>query len=187
MSKIKMPNRPTLLYPAILAGADVGGKPNYATIGACGVINLEPMLYISLKETHYTTSGVKENGYFSVNVPSADLARKTDLCGVVSGREFNKAELFTAFYDDAGKAPLIRECPINMLCKVAKTLPMSGFEMFFGEIVAVYINEDCLTNGKLDPLKVNPMVMMYPDYFALGQVAGAVYQDGMAYKKSLSV
>lgn len=76
LKKIKMPNKPAMLYPTILVGADVNGKPNYVTIGACGVVNLEPMLYISLKDTHYTTIGVKENGYFSVNLPSADMVQR---------------------------------------------------------------------------------------------------------------
>lgn len=187
MKKIKMPNTPTMVYPTILAGANVNGKPNYATIGACGVVNLEPMLYISLKETHYTTLGVKENGYFSVNLPSADIIQKTDFCGVVSGKISDKSEIFTPFYDESGKAPMINECPINILCKVIQSMPMSGFIMFFGEIVAVYADEECLTDGKIDPIKSNPIVMMYPSYFELGRAIGSVYQDGMAYKKSLGV
>lgn len=52
LKKIKMPNRPAMLFPTILVGADVNGRPNYCTVGACGVVSLEPMLYVSLKETH---------------------------------------------------------------------------------------------------------------------------------------
>lgn len=35
MKKVKMPNKPAILYPTIVVGVDVNGKPNYATIGAC--------------------------------------------------------------------------------------------------------------------------------------------------------
>jgi len=28
MKKVKMPNKPAMLYPTILVGADVNGKPN---------------------------------------------------------------------------------------------------------------------------------------------------------------
>ncbi|HWR42217.1 flavin reductase family protein [Sporomusa sp.] len=118
MNKVKVPNRPFGPFPTILAGADVMGKPNYVTVGACGVVSLQPVLYISLKSTHYTTIGVKENGFFSVNIPSADMVQKTDYCGVVSGKTTDKSKLFTAFYDELGKAPMISECPMNMLCKV---------------------------------------------------------------------
>lgn len=179
-----MPNKPAMLFPTILVGADVKGKPNYCTVGACGVVNLEPMLYISLKDTHYTTSGVKENGCFSVNLPSADLVRKTDFCGMVSGKTTDKSAIFTPFYDELGRAPMIRECPVNMLCKVTESIPVSGFEMFLGEIVAVYAAEEGLTDGQIDPQKINPIAMMYPAYFALGRNVGAVYHDGMTYKQS---
>lgn len=186
MKKIKLANRPVGPFPTILAGADVNGKPNYVTIGACGVVSLEPVLYISLKSTHYTTAGVKENGYFTVNIPSGEMVKKTDYCGVVSGRDVDKSKLFTSFYDDLGKAPMIKECSMNLLCKVINSVPMFGFEMFFGEIVAVYADERCLTDGKLDPLKVNPMIMMGATYFNLGQVVGQAFQEGMEFKKSHS-
>jgi flavin reductase (DIM6/NTAB) family NADH-FMN oxidoreductase RutF len=187
LKKIKMPNRPAMPFPTILVGADVNGRPNYCTVGACGVVNLEPMLYVSLKETHYTTTGIKASGFFSVNLPSPDLAEKTDFCGVVSGKTTDKSELFTPFYDESGRAPMIHECPINMLCKVTQTITLSGFAMFLGEIVAVYADEKGLTDGQIDPVKINPMVMMYPSYFELGKVVGTVFKDGNDYKKSLGI
>lgn len=174
-----------LVYPAVLVGADVGGRPNYAAVGACGVVNLEPMLYVSLKDSHHTAAGVRETGAFSVNLPPAGLVAKTDYCGVVSGKTADKAALFTAFYDAAARAPLIAECPVNILCKVARSIPVAGFTMHLGQIVAVYVAEEAVTDGKPDPVKINPVVMMYPSYFALGQALGAVYQDGLAYKKTL--
>lgn len=187
LTKIKMPNRPAMPFPTVLVGADINGKPNYCTVGACGVVNLEPLLYVSLKDTHYTTAGIKENGFFSVNLPSPDLAEKTDFCGVVSGKTIDKSELFTSFYDEAGRAPLIQECPINMLCKVTQTIAVSGFTMFLGEIAAVYAEEAGLTDGQIDPVKINPMIMMYPSYFTLGKAVGTVFLDGSNYKKTQGI
>ncbi len=173
-----------MVFPTILVGADVNGKPNYCTVGACGIVNLEPMLYVSLKETHYTTAGIRENGFFNVNLPSPDLAEKTDFCGMVSGRTTDKSGLFSPFYDESGRAPMIHECPINMLCKVTEIMTLSGFAIFLGEIVAVYADENGLTDGQIDPVKVSPMVMMYPSYFALGKAIGTVFKDGNNYKNS---
>jgi flavin reductase (DIM6/NTAB) family NADH-FMN oxidoreductase RutF len=187
MEKIKLPNRPFGPFPTVLAGVEVKGKPNYVTIGACGVVSLEPVLYISLKSTHYTTAGVKENGYFSVNIPSADMVQKTDYCGVVSGKTVDKSTLFTPFYDELGRAPMIQECPMNLLCKVVKMMPIYDFEMFFGEIVAVYVNEQCLADGKLDPQKVNPIIMMGTAYFNLGQIVGQLFIEGVEFKKSQNI
>jgi flavin reductase (DIM6/NTAB) family NADH-FMN oxidoreductase RutF len=184
MKKLKIKNYPIGPFPTVLAGADVNGKPNYATIGACGVVCQEPVLYISLKSTHYTTIGVKKNGYFSVNIPSADMVQKTDYCGIVSGKTADKSMLFTAFYDEQGKAPLISECPLNFLCKVIQTSPIFDFEMFFGEIVSVYANEQSLTDGKPDPLKINPMIIMGSSYWNFGQAVGNAFKEGAVYMKA---
>jgi len=55
VEKVKIKNYPMVSpAPTVLIGADVNGKPNYATVGAFGVVCLEPVFYISLKSTHYT-------------------------------------------------------------------------------------------------------------------------------------
>ncbi len=83
MTKTKIANIPYGPYVTVLAGASVKGKPNYATIGAYGVVSQKPVLYISLKNTHYTTAGVIENGYFSVNIPSSDdIEKKRIIAGL---------------------------------------------------------------------------------------------------------
>lgn len=179
MKKIKIQNQPFGPFPTMLVGADVNGKPNYVTVGACGVVSLKPILYVSLKSTHYTTLGVRENGYFSVNIPSLDLVQKTDYCGIVSGHKTDKSNLFTPFYDELGKAPMISECRMNFLCKVVQTIPLFDFEMFLGEIVAVYVNEEAMTDGKPDPLKINPMIMMGLNYCDLGNVLGTPFKTGL--------
>ena len=112
------------------------------------------------------------------------MVGKTDYCGVVSGKTVDKSQLFTPFYDELGRAPMIKECPMNMPCKVINMMPMFGFEMFFGEIVVVYASELCLTDGILDPQKVNPIIMMGSAYFNLGQVVGQVFTEGVEFKKS---
>ena len=185
MEKIKIKNYPIGPFPTVLAGVNVNDKPNYVTVGACGVVCMEPVLYISLKNTHYSTKGVKENGYFSVNIPSADMVQKTDYCGVVSGKEIDKSGVFTSFYDELGKAPMISECSLNFLCKVIQSIPLFGFEMFLGEIISGYINNHCLTDGKPDPLKINPMMIIGTKYLNLGQVVGTVYKEGSVYKNSI--
>jgi flavin reductase (DIM6/NTAB) family NADH-FMN oxidoreductase RutF len=174
--KKKISNIPYGPYITVLAGACVKERPNYATIGAYGVVSQMPVLYISLKNSHCTTAGVIENGYFSVNIPSADMLQKTDYCGTVSGNQTDKSEIFESFMDEAGNAPMIKECPVNYLCKVIQTIPIFDFTMFLGEIVAAYAEEDCLDNGRPDALKVNPTVLMDTGYYNLKDRVGSVFK-----------
>lgn len=178
MTKKKIANIPFGPYIAVLAGATVNGKPNYATLGAYGVVSQRPVLYISLKNSHYTTAGVVENGFFSVNIPAAEAVAKTDYCGTVSGREVDKSAVFESFYDEAGNAPMIKECPLNYLCKVIQTIPVFDFTMFLGEIVAAYADENCLDNGVPDALKVKPTIMLAFGYFDIKDRVGTVFKAG---------
>jgi Conserved protein/domain typically associated with flavoprotein oxygenases, DIM6/NTAB family len=177
VNKKKIANIPFGPYIAVLAGATVNGKPNYATLGAYGVVSQKPVLYISLKNTHHTTAGVLENGFFSVNIPSSDVVDKTDYCGTISGKDNDKSEVFDSFYDEAGNAPMICECPVNYLCKVIQTIPIFDFTMFLGEITAVYANEECLTNDKPDAIKVKPTVLMDTGYFDLNSRVGTIFSS----------
>ncbi len=183
MKKVRINDYPMINpTPVVIAGAIVNGKPNYVTIGAFGVVCQGPIFYISLKNTHYTTIGVKESGFFSINIPAASMVQKTDYCGMVSGRKTDKSKLFDSFYDAAGNAPMITDCPMNYLCKVVQTTSVDDFEVFFGEIVATYVNEQCLANGKPDPLKVDPTFLMGFNYYNFGQRIGDVFKEGNAIK-----
>lgn len=46
MRKKKIANIPFGPFISVLAGATVNGKPNYATIGAYGVVSQKNVLYI---------------------------------------------------------------------------------------------------------------------------------------------
>ena len=84
--------------PTTLVGANVNGKPNYITIAHVGIMALGAYISLSMNKQHYTNAGIKENGTFSVNIPSVELVKKTDYCGLVSGKDVDKAELFQSFY-----------------------------------------------------------------------------------------
>lgn len=187
MSKTKIENYPMVNpTPIVIVGTNVNNRANYTTVGAFGVVCLAPIFYISLKNTHYATIGVKQNGFFSINLPSVDMIKKTDYCGMVSGHTTDKSNVFTPFYDDGGNAPMICESPMNYLCKTINSISIKDFEVFFGEIIATYINDNCIADGRPDPLKVNPSLAMGPAYYSLGQPIGKVFQEGASLKSKKS-
>ncbi len=103
----------TLIYPmpAFLIGANVGEKPNFMTAAWSGIAaSTPPMITVALQHHRHTLKGIRENGAFSVNVPSANQAKETDYCGIVSGN--TKADKvkdcnFTVFYGKLKNVPLI--------------------------------------------------------------------------------
>jgi flavin reductase (DIM6/NTAB) family NADH-FMN oxidoreductase RutF len=188
MGKIEI-GRSRVFYPmpCSLVGANVGGKANYLTVAWFSMVNAEPpYLAVAMNKAHYTNSGIKENGTFSVNIPSAQMAEVTDYCGLVSGKKVEKADLFETFYGKLETAPMIRECAFSVECRLVQTVQLPADELFIGEIIGAYCEEGCLTDGVPDLNKINPFVLIMPDrkYLALGQEIGPAWQMGKKWIKT---
>ncbi len=189
MSKIPMGHK-TWLYPmpALLVGANVDGKPNFMTAAWSGIVNGEPpMISVAIRPSRHTYKGITQNLTFSVNIPSADLIRQTDYCGIVSGARVDKADIcgFKVFYGKLGNAPLIEQCPINLECKVVKTLDLGSHSLFIGSIEETYVSDNCLRDGKPDVNKIKPFIYV-PEpnrrYLAFGEVLGKAFSIGRDIK-----
>jgi flavin reductase (DIM6/NTAB) family NADH-FMN oxidoreductase RutF len=144
--------------PVFLVGSIVNGKINYAMFAGCGTISMKPWsLYITSNKRHYTNIGIRKSKAFSINVPSVDIVKKADYCGRVSGAKEDKSNIFKTFYGKTD-APMIEECPVNMECKLIKEFELNDNEVFIGEIVNCYINEEYLENGYPNIKKINPLI-----------------------------
>jgi flavin reductase (DIM6/NTAB) family NADH-FMN oxidoreductase RutF len=171
--------------PTAVVGALVDGNPNYLTIGAHGLVSMNPlMLFISLNRAHYTNAGIIANGYFSVNYPSKAQSQKTDYVGLVSGKDTDKSNVFTAFYGSVNKAPMIKEFPACILCKMTNMMDLPNNEVFVGEIIETWVNDDCLSNDKPDIRKISPLVLAGNGYYEIGQKVANAFADGRALIKN---
>ncbi|HDZ24031.1 MAG TPA: flavin reductase family protein [Desulfobacteraceae bacterium] len=173
----------TLLYPmpAVLVGTKVDEKPNFMTAAWCGIAAPKPpALGVSIRKELHTFTGIMEHKVFSINVASAGLARKVDYCGIYSGRKRDKSQVFKVFYGVLEAAPLVEECPVNLACRMIHTLDLGSHTLIVGEIVESYVNEDCLSNGKPDPVKIDPLIYttITQEYRRLGDVVARAFHDG---------
>ena len=181
----------TILYPhpAVLVGADVDGRPNFSTYAWCGIVNSKPpMLSVAFQHHRHTLKGVKQNGTFSVNIPSVELVKETDYCGLISGRETDKVAdcKFNIFYGNLPSAPLISECPVNLECRALHILNLGSHEMVVGQIEEVYVTDSCLTDGEPDVNKIRPFLwVFYPTshYREFGKPIGEGFSVGRQLKR----
>ena len=124
-------SHPPLTLPSVLVGANVNGKPNFEAIAWCNIVDYNPYLIsISSGKSHHTNKGIRENKEFSVNIPSADMVAVTDYCGAHSGETVDKSKMFDVFYRELKNAPMINECPINIECRLVKTVKLLHGELF---------------------------------------------------------
>ena len=129
---------------------------------------------------HYTPKGIAKTKTFSVNIPSSDLLEKTDYCGLVSGEKTDKSHVFDVFYGSLKTAPMIKECPVNLECRLIQAVPLPTNTLFIGEIVGAYADGTVLNNGKPDFAKIDPLFLTMPDnrYWTLGNYAGDAWSAG---------
>jgi flavin reductase (DIM6/NTAB) family NADH-FMN oxidoreductase RutF len=183
--KIKLEAQKNALYPmpTVLVGTHMGGKPNYAPIAHVGIMDFGT-ISVSVNQIHHTNAGIKENGAFSVNIPSVDLVKEVDYCGLVSGKRIAKGQLFQVFYGTLDTAPLISACPINMACRLTQTVTFPKHDVFIGEIVETYCEQACMTEDELDWDKVQPILftMAGRRYWNLGTPLAKAWRVGKALK-----
>lgn len=173
------------LYPmlTVLAGTNVHGQPNYNAMAHIGIMNVGSVS-LAMNKVHYTNIGIRENKTFSINIPSVDMVKETDYCGIVSGRNVDKAALFENFYGTLKNAPMIKECPVNMECKLIKTVDFPNHDIFVGEVVETYCDEQYLTDGIVDLAKVQPILFSMGDvgYWELGNRFARAWSIGKTLK-----
>ena len=167
--------------PVTLLGANVKGKANFMALGWVSRVNATPpMIGVGVYKSHYTVEGIKENGNFSINFPGAEMIRETDFCGLFSGENLDKSSLFKVFYGELETAPMIKECTLNLECRLIKTLELPTNYFFVGEIIGAYSEEQYLTQEKPDIKKMEPLLLTMPDnsYWLVGDYAGAAWKIG---------
>jgi flavin reductase (DIM6/NTAB) family NADH-FMN oxidoreductase RutF len=162
--------------PVILVGANVNGKPNYLVIGYSCPFDFGKYIFFSLYPKRYTAIGIHENMTFSVNIPSEDLVEQTNICGSKSGRDIDKSVLFNNFYGELKTAPMIRECPVNVECKVHEILDYGDGEGIIGKVIKSYVDQKYTYKVEekviLDWRKIHPIIWTTGgdfNYYKLGE------------------
>ena len=195
VDKIKFGKVP-LVYPIpiILAGALVDTHPNFETLGDVGIMGLNPpIVYISSGQNHYTNQGILEQGTFSINFPTTQLLIKTDYCGVATGKDVDKSKLFNLFYGELKTAPMIRECPVNLECKVIKEFSIEHRQIFIGRVEESYVSKDFVDKSEenqkiVNMAKLDPIIYALDNrYYKIGKIIGIGYQESKKFKEDMII
>jgi flavin reductase (DIM6/NTAB) family NADH-FMN oxidoreductase RutF len=169
--------------PAVLVGANVGGRPNYMVAAWCSLACMAPpMVSVALNHARHTLKGIGENKSFSVNVPSARQVVEADHCGITTGARADKSKVFENFYGKLKSAPMAGECPVNLECRLFNTMDCGSHVLVVGEIVETYADKGVLDGGVPDVKNVDPLVYADGRYYRVGDYLAVAFSAGKAYK-----
>lgn len=143
---------------------------------------------IMVHPARYSHKLIEESGEFVINIPTADIVEQSLFCGIRSGRSVDKFKetKLTPVPAKHVKAPLIKECVINIECKVVEAIKpeYSSYTFFFGKALTIHAEEGIWDGNIVDvdkfPIAL-PVVhknMLKTEYRLLGKdVRGKKSQD----------
>ncbi len=176
----------TFVYPvpAVLISCGDEKIKNIFTVAWTGTICTEPaMTYISVRKERYSYDIIKKSGEFCINLTNETLAYATDFCGVKSGRNIDKFSEMNLTPQKATiiQAPMIKESPINIECKVKEIKELGSHDMFISEVLAINVDEKYIDEtGKFDMEKCKLIAYSHGEYYKLGEKLG---KFGFSVKK----
>ena len=107
----------------LLVSVGIDGRPNIMTIGwlLLGLSYHEnPIVVVAVRPARYTFKLLDEIEEFVISVPSPELEEAVAFCGKESGRDLDKFKEtgLTPLHSVHVKPPSIRECIVNIECKI---------------------------------------------------------------------
>ncbi len=168
----------TFIYPvpAVMVSCGDENINNIITVAWTGTICTDPaMTYISIRKSRYSYDIIKNSKEFCINLTTEDLAFATDYCGVKSGRDDDKFKKMKLTPQKATKinAPMIKESPINIECRVTEIKELGSHDMFLAEVLAINVDSKFIDEkGKFDMQKCKLITYAHGEYFKLGEKLG---------------
>lgn len=168
-----------MLYPlpaVMVSVTDGQGNDNIITVAWTGTVCTNPpMVYISVRPSRYSYEMIKKTGEFVINLTTEELAFATDYCGVRSGRDVDKFKEAHLTREPAQfvKAPMIKESPVSIECRVTEMKELGSHHMFLAEVLAVHAQQEYIDkNNKFQLNKAKPIVYSHGEYLGTGRSLG---------------
>ena len=168
----------TFIYPipAVLVTSGDMKNSNILTVAWTGILNTNPaIVYISVRPERYSYNLIKKNKEFAINLTNEKLAYATDWCGVRSGSKFDKFKEMKLTKEKAEfiKAPLIKESPVSIECKVIEERNLGSHTMFVAEVLSIDADEKYIDEkGAFDISKCDLIAYANGGYYKLGKKLG---------------
>ncbi|MDP4177988.1 MAG: flavin reductase family protein [Bacillota bacterium] len=164
----------TILNPVpvvLVTSMNNAGEVNVLTIAWTGTIcTRPPMVSISVRPERLSYDYIKETEEFVINLPSRNMVKKVDYCGVVSGRKVDKIKEmgFTLEKSEKIKVPSIAECHVSMECRVKDVVSLGSHDLFIAEVLSEKIDESIIDkNGKIHFENADLITYSHGEYFPL--------------------
>jgi flavin reductase (DIM6/NTAB) family NADH-FMN oxidoreductase RutF len=162
--------------PVVLLSVKGENGPNIITLSwVANVCSKPPMVVVGIRPSRYSYKLVKDTGDFVLNIPSRDMLNAVKFAGTKSGRDYDKFEQLdlTTMSSKCVASPMIKECPLNIECKVTQALNLGSHGLFIAEVLTVHLDESILDADRKKPdprkMKLFTYLPIVGEYWSLGE------------------
>src|SRR5210317_667451 len=105
-------------------------------------------------DTKDAVANIRETGVFAVNVVSSQMQNEMNTTSAPVNREIDEFDLANIAREKCTVIDCFRvaQSPATLECKMTQIVKIQGDNNFvvFGQVVGIYMNEDCIVDGLLD-------------------------------------
>lgn len=173
MSKINFKGS-VMLNPTpvvLVTSMDKFNKVNIFTVGWISTVcTKEPIIAMGVRPERLSYEYIKESGECVINLPTRDMVKIVDYCGVVSGKKVDKVKHFNLVLSKGVEitTPSLQDSPVALECKVKSITPLGTHDLFLLEVLNVKVDENLLdVNKKICFNKANLICYNHGEYYAL--------------------
>jgi flavin reductase (DIM6/NTAB) family NADH-FMN oxidoreductase RutF len=138
--------------PVVLVTTSLDGEANVMAMSWHMMIDfVPPLVGCVMSNQNYSFRLLEKSGECVINIPAVELIHTVVGIGNCSGATCNKFEKFHLTQEPASlvKAPLLKECYVNLECKVIDTSMVHKYGLFILEVV----------KGWMRPTKKRPLTI----------------------------
>lgn len=155
----------------LVTSKNSSNKINIFTVGwVSTVCTKEPIIAMGIRPERLSYEYIKESSECVINLPTKDMVKIVDYCGVVSGKKEDKLKHFNLKLSKGVSisTPSLELSPIALECKVKSITPLGTHDLFLLEVLNIKINEDLIdANGKICFNKANLICYNHGEYYGL--------------------
>ncbi|MBD3341712.1 MAG: flavin reductase family protein [Candidatus Lokiarchaeota archaeon] len=169
--KVQIDNSTTpIVSPAVVISVGDWEKSNLITLAwVARVVSEPPVMSISIRPSRFSHSLIEDTKEYVINVPFTAQARHIDFCGTRTGKKVDKWKELGLTREKAQKVgvPIIKEFPINIECHLIDKMIKGTHHIYFGEVLAVDVDQEIIENGKIVPTKQDQIAYIARNYYSL--------------------
>ena len=113
--------------------------------------NFPPRILIAITKESDTYKNILDGSDFCVGVPTIEMINQVFMCGKQIDRNQSEFDLSNLTADSSKmiKSPRIRECSINIECKLYNIVDVGDHSIIIGDVLCAVIDEEVFSEDKI--------------------------------------